>query len=63
MDLNQKTSKLILLFIAVNLVAAAFGFAAVIFFGVIAGLTVFTALVILLPVAVQYFYLSKEAEK
>lgn len=64
MDLDQKTSKLIVLFMTVNLVAAAFGFVAVVMFGAIAGLTVFTILIILLPVSVQYVYLSnKEKSK
>lgn len=60
MELDQKTSKLLILFLSVNLVAAALGFAAVILFGAIAGLIVFTVLVIALPLLLQYLYISKK---
>jgi len=60
MDLNQKTSKLIFLFITANLVAAFFGFAAVVSFGALTGLTVFVFTVVVLPVIVQYLYLSNK---
>lgn len=62
MELDQETSKLIILFLTVNLVAAAFGFAAILFSGALTGLIVFTVLVIVLPALVQYFYLSKQAD-
>lgn len=58
MDFDKKTGRLIVLFMAINLVAAVLGFAAVVLFGPMLGLAVFTAAVILLPIGIQYAYLK-----
>jgi len=63
MDLDQKTAKLIALFLSMNLVAAALGFAAVVLFGAVAGLTVFAILILVLPIGLQYVYLKRSSEK
>lgn len=61
MEFDEQNSKLVIMFISVNLVAALFGFGAVILFGALAGLMVFTLLVIFLPVLLQYLYLKKRS--
>lgn len=58
MELNRKTGKLMALFLTVNLVSAVTGLAAVYYLGVLAGLGIFSVLVIALPVLLQYTYLS-----
>ena len=60
MDFNQKTAKLTLLFMTVNLVAVVISLATTMALGIIVGLVVFSVLVIVLPIVIQYRYLSKK---
>jgi hypothetical protein len=63
MDLDRQTGKLLAFFLLVNLLSAVLGLAAVYFLGVLAGLAIFSILVIALPLGLQYLYLSKEVEE
>jgi hypothetical protein len=63
MDLDRQTGKLLVFFLLVNLLSAVLGLAAVYFLGVLAGLAIFSVLVIALPLGLQYLYLSKEVEE
>ncbi|PSH00176.1 MAG: hypothetical protein BRC28_00885 [Nanohaloarchaea archaeon SW_4_43_9] len=61
MELNRKTGKLLVLFLTLNLVSAVAGLLAVYYIGVLPGLAVFSVLIILLPLLIQYLYLSNES--
>ncbi|MFQ3275032.1 MAG: TctA family transporter [Candidatus Nanohaloarchaea archaeon] len=62
MDLDRQTGKLLAFFLLVNLLSAVLGLAAVYFLGVLPGLAIFSVLIIVLPLALQYIYLSREKE-
>lgn len=63
MELNEKTGKLLVLFLLVNLISAGIGLTAVYFLGVLPGLAIFSILVIALPLALQYLYLARKVEE
>lgn len=63
MELNEKTGKLLTLFLTVNLASAVIGLLAVYFLGVLPGLTIFSVLIIALPLALQYLYLARKVEE
>jgi uncharacterized membrane protein len=62
MKIDEKTAKLMVLFIAMHIVSAALGVVTGIIFGVLAGLVVFTVSIIVLPLLLQYLYLSNRKE-
>ena len=60
MELDRKTGKLLLLFLTLNLVSALAGLFAVYYLGALPGLAVFSVIIILLSLLIQYLYLSKQ---
>ncbi|MFT4893176.1 MAG: hypothetical protein ACI8Z7_000977 [Candidatus Nanohaloarchaea archaeon] len=63
MELDRKTGKLLAFFLLVNLLSAGAGLLSVYLLGVLPGLAIFSVLIIVLPLALQYLYLSREKEK
>lgn len=61
MEIDEKSSKLLIMFISINIVAAALGLATIALFGVLSGLILFTLLILTLPLGLQYFYLKKKS--
>jgi hypothetical protein len=63
MELDRKTGKLLAFFLLVNLLSAGAGLLSVYLLGVLPGLAIFSVLIIVLPLALQYLYLSRETDK
>lgn len=63
MEIDDQTAKLMMISLAVNTVAAVAGMAAVYALGVVPGVVIFTVLVFLLPVAIQYSFLRRQINR
>lgn len=63
MELNQESSKLLILFAITNLLALALGFIGFMLIGVLAGLAITVVSLILLPIGLEYLYLRKKRNK
>lgn len=62
MELDQKTGKLLALFLSTHLIAGVLGLITAVLLGALAGVAAFAASVIILPLLLQYLYLSKNNE-
>lgn len=63
MEIDDQTAKLMMISLAVNTVAAVAGIAAVYALGVVPGLAIFTVVVFLLPLGIQYSFLKRKINK
>lgn len=61
--MDQKSAKLVTLFMTLNFVAAILGFVAVILFGAFIGLMSFALLIIVLPLGFEYIYLKRKTTR
>lgn len=63
MDIDKKTAKLIGVLVSIHIAAGTLGIVSGIFYGVLAGLTIFTISIIILPLLINYLYFSNRSNE